>query len=198
MSCSNIFAIYDNGCSSPLLSKSAHVFQKSSFFTSWRHYMLEIQTWKLSKCIFTGNNGTALVKLQGQAISYFQQPLKFSSITFYISFLEFVLSQKIVWLRINSWNRMGQILEFELQKKSQICKNLPVRVESPRSYLADTFGYSFNFLPLKLISPVCWASSKTLSKVRESDVGDCPPAGGTAAMIFNRKFFNSYCVCAMT
>ena len=129
-----------------------------------------------------------LSSCKAQQFHIFKQPLNFSSITFYISFLGFVLSQKIVWLRINSWNRMGQILELELQKKSQICKNLPVRVESPKSYWADTFGYSFNFLQLKLISPVCWASSKTLSKVRKSDVGDCPPAGRSAAMIFNRRF----------
>jgi len=37
------------------------------------------------------------------------------------------------------------------------------------------FGYSFNFLPAKLISPVCCASSKTRSTVLESEVGLWPP-----------------------
>ena len=77
VSCSNIFAINDN--ISTIIQTPHMYFKKARFYKiknlkylSWRHYMLEIQTWKLSKLTFTGNNGTALVKLQGPAISYFQ------------------------------------------------------------------------------------------------------------------------------
>ena len=52
--------------------------------------------------------------------------------------------------------------------------HLPIETVSTRSYFPAILGYSLNFRPHKITSPVCWASSNIRSRGLETDTFDPP------------------------
>ena len=86
-----------------------------------------------------------------------------------------LLRQNNVVLHSSQWLKLSWRKEAETEASEGPRQNSPAQLVSVRSYLLATLGYSLSFRPLRFNSPVCCASSKTFSKVRESDVGLCPP-----------------------